>query len=129
MRKGFFNKMQGRLGEDAAAEYLKSNGYKILKCNYRNKMGEIDIIARKGEDLIFTEVKTRSSAEFGTPAQAVTYYKKQRIVNAARWYIMENPSEFNIRFDIIEVFGIFTGDGFEVENINHIEQAITEVGL
>ena len=129
MRKGFFNKMQGRLGEDAAAEYLKSNGYKILKCNYRNKMGEIDIIARKGEDLIFAEVKTRSSAEFGTPAQAVTYYKKQRIINSARWYIMENPTELNIRFDIIEVFGVFSVDGFEVENINHIEQAITEVRL
>ncbi len=129
MRKGFFNKMQGRLGEDAAAEYLKSNGYKILKCNYKNKMGEIDIIASKGEDLVFVEVKTRSSAEFGTPAQAVTYYKKQRIINSAKWYMMTNPSDFNIRFDIIEVFGIFTGDSFEVENINHIEQAITEVRL
>ena len=129
MRKGFFNKMQGRLGEDAAAEYLKSKGYKILKCNYKNKMGEVDIIAQKGEDLIFAEVKTRSSAEFGTPANAVTYYKKQRIVNSARWYMMENPANLNIRFDIIEVFGIFTGDSFEVENINHIEQAIAEVSL
>jgi putative endonuclease len=129
MRKGFFNKMQGRLGEDAAAEYLKSSGYKILKCNYKNKMGEIDIIARKGEDLIFAEVKTRSSAEFGSPAQAVTYYKKQRIINSAKWYMMTNPSDLNIRFDIIEVYGVFTGVGFEVENINHIEQAITEVRL
>ncbi len=129
MRKGFFNKMQGRLGEDAAAEYLKSSGYKILECNYKNKMGETDIIAQKGENLVFVEVKTRSSAEFGTPAQAVTYYKKQRIINSARWYMMTNPTELNIRFDIIEVFGIFTGDSFEVENINHIEHAITEVRL
>lgn len=129
MRKGFFNKMQGRLGEDAAAEYLKSSGYKILECNYKNKMGETDIIAQKGENLVFVEVKTRSSAEFGTPAQAVTYYKKQRIINSARWYMMTNPTELNIRFDIIEVFGIFTGDSFEVENINHIENAITEVRL
>ncbi len=127
MRKGFFNKMQGRLGEDAAAEFLKSQGYKILKCNYKNKMGEIDIIAQNGEDLVFVEVKTRSSAEFGTPAQAVTYYKKQRIVNSARWYIMENPTNLNIRFDIIEVFGMFTGNSFDVENINHIQQVILEV--
>lgn len=129
MRKGFFNKMQGRLGEDSAAEFLKSQGYKILKCNYKNKMGEIDIIAKKGEDLVFAEVKTRSSAEFGTPAQAVTYNKKQRIINTAKWYVMENPTELNIRFDIIEVFGIFTGDSFEVENINHIQNAILEVRL
>ncbi len=121
--------MQGRLGEDAAAEYLKSQGYRVLECNYKNKIGEIDIIAQKGEDLVFVEVKTRSSQEFGTPAQAVTYYKKQRIVNTARWYIMENQSSLNIRFDIIEVYGIFTGDSFEVENINHIEHAILEVRL
>lgn len=119
--------MQGRLGEDAAAEFLKSKRYKILKCNYKNKMGEIDIIARKGEDLIFVEVKTRSSEKFGTPAEAVTYYKKQRIVNAAKWYIMENPTSLNIRFDIIEVFGIFTGDSFEIENINHIESVFLEI--
>lgn len=129
MRKGFFNKMQGRLGEDSASEYLKSNGYKVLKCNYKNKMGEIDIIAQNGEDLVFAEVKTRSSAEFGTPSQAVTYNKKQRIINTAKWYLMENPTNYNIRFDVIEVFGIFTGESFEIENINHIQNAILEVRL
>lgn len=127
MRKGFLNKMQGVCGEDAAASYLKKNKYKILKRNYRNKMGEIDIIAQKGDELVFVEVKTRSNSQFGTPAQAVTYYKKQRMVNAAKWYIAQNSTDCNIRFDIIEVFGVFTGDGFELENINHIEQVFLEV--
>ncbi len=119
--------MQGVCGEDAAASYLKKNKYNILKRNYRNKMGEIDIIAQKGDELVFVEVKTRSSSQFGTPAQAVTYYKKQRMVNAAKWYIAQNPTDCNIRFDIIEVFGVFTDDGFELENINHIEQVFLEV--
>ncbi len=119
--------MQGRFGEDVAAQYLAKKKYKILEQNYRNKIGEIDIIAQKGDDLVFVEVKTRSSAEFGTPAQAVTYYKKQKLVNSARWYISEHPTDLNIRFDIIEVFGIFTETGFELENINHIEYVFEEV--
>lgn len=127
MRKGFFNKMQGSCGEDAAADYLIKNNYKIIKRNYRNKTGEIDIIAKMGDELIFVEVKTRSNSLFGTPAQAVTYYKKQRMVNAARLYIAENPTDCNIRFDVIEVFGVYTGDIFELENINHIQQAFLEV--
>ncbi len=127
MRKGFLNKTTGQYGESAATEYLKKKKYKILARNYRNKCGEIDIIAQKDEDLVFVEVKTRSSSEFGTPAQAVTYYKKKNFINTAKWYLMENPCELNIRFDIIEVFGVFTGDGFETENINHFEQVFSDV--
>ncbi len=127
MKRGFFNKITGYSGEDAAAVYLKKNKYKILDRNHTNKCGEIDIIAQKGEDLVFVEVKTRRNDEFGTPAQAVTYYKRQNIINAAKWYISKNPTEFNIRFDVIEVYGIFDGTNFELEKINHIQQAFLEV--
>lgn len=123
----FFNKITGQCGEDAAVKYLKKNKYKIIERNHRNKCGEIDIIAIKDDDLVFIEVKTRRSSEFGTPAEAVTYYKKKNFVNTARWYLMENPSENNIRFDIIEVYGVFTGDSFELENINHYEQVFSEI--
>jgi len=126
-KKGFLNKLTGKFGEDFATEYLKKKKYKIIERNYRNKIGEIDIIAKIGEDLVFIEVKTRSSEEFGTPAEAVTYYKKQKIVNTAKWYISQNSIDLNIRFDIVEVFGRFTEGGFEFENINHIEQAFWEV--
>ena len=119
--------MTGRMGEDAAVLYLKKQGYKILEQNYRTKSGEIDIIAKDGEDLVFVEVKTRSSEQFGTPAEAVTYYKKQSMVNSAKWYIAKYPTELNIRFDIVEVFGTFDGSGFECEKINHIKQAFLEV--
>lgn len=123
----YYKKISGKCGEDAACSYLKKNKYIIIERNHRNKCGEIDIIATKGDDLVFVEVKTRRSQRFGTPAEAVTYYKKRNFVNTARWYLMNNPTEKNIRFDIIEVFGTLTGDSFEMENINHYEQVFQEI--
>ncbi len=127
MKKGLLNKQTGQVGEDAAVAFLKSKKYKIIERNYKNKIGEIDIIAQKGEDLVFVEVKTRSSEKFGTPAEAVTYYKKQKIVNAAKWYISQNFTDLNIRFDIIEVYGKVTDGGFDLEKINHLIQVFQEV--
>ena len=127
MMIGIRNKITGQCGEDAATDFLKKNKYKIIKRNYKNKIGEIDIIAQKGEDLVFAEVKTRSSEQFGTPAEAVTYYKKQKIVNTARWYLAQTPTDLNIRFDIIEVYGVFADGFFKVENINHLKQVFLEV--
>ncbi|MBQ7959989.1 MAG: YraN family protein [Clostridia bacterium] len=127
MSRGIINKISGECGETAAVEYLKKKKYKIIERNFSAKTGEIDIIAQKGEDLVFVEVKTRSSEKFGTPAQAVTYYKKRNFVNTAKWYLVSHPTELNIRFDIIEVYGVFAGDKFVVENINHLEQVFAEV--
>ena len=127
MMRGIYNKITGQCGEDIAAEYLKKKGYKIIVRNYRNKIGEIDIIAKNREDLIFIEVKTRSSDKFGTPAEAVTYYKKRKIVNCAKAYLMINPTDLNIRFDIIEVYGHFDGSNFTSEKVNHYEYVFEEV--
>lgn len=124
---GLRNKIIGQCGEDAAAAFLKKKGYKIIKRNYKNKIGEIDIIAKNNEDMVFVEVKTRSSEKFGTPAEAVTYYKKQKIVNTAKWYLAQNQTELNVRFDIIEVYGKFTDTSFELSRINHFEQVFREV--
>ncbi len=124
---GLFNKMTGACGEDAACSFLKKNKYKIVERNFRCSRGEIDIIAKKGEDLVFVEVKTRSSDKFGTPAQAVTYYKKQNIVKTAQVYLMNNPTDMNIRFDIVEVYGTFTASGFCLDGINHIEGVFDEI--
>ena len=125
--RGLKNKLTGQCGEDAAVALLKKKGYKIVERNYSNKLGEIDIIAKNKEDLIFVEVKTRKSEKFGTPAEAVTYYKKQKIVNTAKWYLLTNPTELNIRFDVIEVYGVFDGTIFKLDEINHYEQVFLEV--
>lgn len=127
MGNGIFNKITGKCGEDFAAQYLKLHGYKILEQNYRNKIGEIDIIAKRKKTLVFVEVKTRKSSEFGTPAEAVTYYKKQKIVNTARYYLAKNPTDMDISFDVIEVFGSFDGVQFELFDINHLQYVFEEV--
>ncbi len=114
----------GRFGEDAAVKHLKKKGYKIAARNYSCKFGEIDIIARQGESLIFVEVKTRSSVLYGTPAEAVTYNKKQHIVNAAKHYLMQAEYDGNVRFDVIEVYLSERG---RAERLEHIENAITDI--
>ena len=126
MKIGMHNKLSGGCGEDAACNYLKKHGYKIVERNYRCKFGEIDIIARKKGVLIFAEVKTRTSDEYGTPAQAVTYYKRKNVINSAHMYVLKNPTDSDIRFDIIEVYGNFDGGVFCVDEINHIENAFWE---
>ena len=127
MGNGIFNKITGKCGEDYAAQYLKVHGYKILERNYKNKIGEIDIIAKRKNTLVFVEVKTRKSNEFGTPAQAVTYYKKQKIVNTAKHYLAQNPTDMDISFDVIEVYGSFDGVQFELFDINHLQYVFEEV--
>ncbi|MBQ9737185.1 MAG: YraN family protein [Clostridia bacterium] len=127
MLRGIYNKITGQCGEDRAVSFLKKKNYKVLERNYKNKIGEIDIIARDKENLIFVEVKTRRSDKFGTPAEAVTYYKKQKIVNTAKVYLAQNPTDLNIRFDIVEVYGGFDGTQFNLEQINHFEHVFEEV--
>lgn len=125
--RGMLNKMTGACGEDVACSFLKKKKYKIIERNFRCPFGEIDIIAKDGIDMVFVEVKTRASEKYGTPAQAVTYYKKQNIVKTAQFYLMKNPTEMNIRFDIIEVYGKFADGSFCFDNINHLKGVFNEV--
>ena len=109
----------GNKGEKLACRYLRRKGYNISLCNYRCKIGEIDIIAQKGEYLIFVEVKTRLNKEFGEPFEAVTNYKQERLRRLAENYIVNNQAhKLNYRFDVISIL-------FEKEKpvIKHIENA------
>ena len=93
----------GSRGEDEAVEYLKKRGYTITERNFRTKGGEVDIIARVKDTLVFVEVKARSSARYGFPEDAVGPAKRHRIARAARRYLLLHPVSQNtyIRFDII----------------------------
>lgn len=109
------NKLKGKAGENLAAKFLKKNGYEIIKRNYTNEYGEIDIIAAHDGYLIFVEVKTRLNTEFGFPAEAVNSHKIRKISQVASVYIhSKNLYDYPVRFDVIEVC-----DG----EINHIENA------
>ncbi len=109
----------GAAGENAAVKYLKKNGYKILERNYRKTYGEIDIIAKYGENIAFVEVKTRKSDSYGSPAEFVTVKKQKKIIKAAYSYIQQYNLDAEFTFDIIEVHI----DGLKVKSINHIKNA------
>ena len=79
--------IQGRNGEDIACSFLLQNGYRVIERNYRVKGGEIDVIAAKHDELVFVEVKTRSSLQYGYPEESVTRSKKIRLAPAARYYL------------------------------------------
>ncbi|MBE3114459.1 MAG: YraN family protein [Actinobacteria bacterium] len=83
---------------------MKEEGYFILHKNYRNKYGEIDIIAQKGRNLIFTEVKTRTNLEYGDPLETINKLKISRIKRSASFYIARNKlSGFNPSFNVISI--------------------------
>ncbi len=103
MFKNMYRKNLGKTGENLACEYLKYNKIKVLDRNFKNKIGEIDIIAKEGDIVAFIEVKTRSSYMYGTPAEAVNYTKQQKIIKTALSWITDKNYEGEIRFDVIEV--------------------------
>lgn len=100
-----YKKNLGIIGESVAANYLRSQHYKILDKNFRfKKYGEIDIIAQDNEYTCFIEVKTRTNNKFGTPSESVTKTKQQKIKLLAKIYLSNNNLfNTNIRFDIVEV--------------------------
>ena len=108
-------KVLGKKGEKLVAAYLERRGMKIVKRNYRTPFGEADIVALDGEDVVFVEVKTRSSDAYGTPAEAVTKTKRDRYQKIAKCYWLKTGEEPNARFDVAEVFS----DG----KIEYIENA------
>ena len=107
----------GDFGEEITASYLEKNGYRILDRNYSKPFGEIDIIAIKGDVISFVEVKTRKSDDFAYAAEAVDFYKQERIKRASQAFLMERKlTDFLISFDISEVY-------LDTRKINYIENA------
>jgi len=97
----------GRQGEDRAVRYLESQGYEVVERNYHCRGGEIDIIARDGDDLVFVEVKTRRTDIDAAASQNVSFRKRGRIVRSALRYLSEKAlGEIGCRFDVAEVYFI-----------------------
>ena len=96
----------GRFEEKAAA-FLQEKGLDLLARNYRCRLGEIDLIAREGDTLVFVEVKYRKTAEFGFPEAAVDPAKQRRIRRVAQWYLAAQglPEETACRFDVVALEG------------------------
>src|SRR4029453_9882722 len=94
----------GKAGEDRAVTALERRGYAILARRFRTRGGEIDIIARDGETLVFVEVKARRSCRYGTPLDALTPLKRDRLLRmAAEYVLLKGVSNAFCRFDVVSV--------------------------
>ena len=115
-----FHLSLGDRGEMVAAAYLVEKGYKILEKKARTSYGELDLIAQIKDTLVFVEVKTRSSKQFGLPEEAVDLQKQKQMARLANGYIQKNgPSKMKIRFDVISVLY----NGVNEPQIRHIQNA------
>jgi len=108
----------GRKGEEIAAKFLSSRGYKIVERNWRFEKDEIDIIALDGDFIVFVEVKTRSSNWYGEPYEAVDEKKEKLIIRGAEAYVIKKDLYNEVRFDIISI----VIDGSK-QTINHMKEA------
>ncbi|MDD5092963.1 MAG: YraN family protein [Dehalococcoidia bacterium] len=112
----------GAFGEREARDYLLKRGYEILESNFRCPIGEIDIVARDGDFLVFVEVRTRRGSEFGTPEESITQAKKGKLVHLAQYYIQQHaglPASWRIDVVAIEV-----GRNGKISRIELIENAV-----
>ena len=101
-----FNSIKGKINEDVATKFLKKNKYKILERNYKNNIGEIDIIAEQKKVIVFIEVKYRQTSEFGLPREAVNDYKQNKIRKVATIYLISHGYENReVRFDVVDILG------------------------
>ena len=113
-------KLTGDKGEKAALDYYLSNGYELADKNYRSDYGEIDIIIKNSDYIVFAEVKTRNRKSLAKPSEFVDRRKRKRILMTASIYLSENPTDLQPRFDVIEVIHD------KNMSINHIENAFCQ---
>lgn len=101
----------GKRGEEIAEKYLIKQGYQILERNYHSRQGEVDVIAKDRDFLVFIEVKSYSYRSYGSPVGAVRKAKKQSLIHAAQTYLYKkNIQDTYCRFDVIAIYNKFNGE-------------------
>lgn len=113
----------GRKGEDLVAEYLRQKGYIVVKRNYKDRFGEIDIIAENKEEIVFVEVKTRRDGALVSGLQAVDIKKAERIRKTALLFLNRLKISLKPRFDVAEVTAFIRDDGSVGYKLNYIKSA------
>lgn len=113
---------RGSWGEEMACQHLISQGYKILKRNFHSKCGEIDIIAKDKNCIVFVEVKTRKNNLYGNASEFVTKSKQRKIILTAQYYL-RYCQETEMRFDVIEVYYFEKDEEMILKEINQIKNA------
>ena len=111
------NKRIGDLGEQLAADFLIKKGYTVLERNFQTPCGELDIIAKENDTVVFVEVKTRSSSRFGTGFEAITPKKQATLLKCAAHYADLHGLECSLRIDAIEIM-------LDSKQISHLKGAV-----
>lgn len=116
------NKTIGNTGETIASDFLREKGLPILERNVTSRWGEIDIIALRGETLVFVEVKTKTGFMHGKPYEAVNYRKLASLQRAAQFYIMKNKRpEVKYAIDVVSITLSTTGEVIEIQHFDNIQ--------
>ncbi len=113
------SRLLGAFGEQEAAKYLREKGYIIKTANFKTYVGEIDIVAEKGKNICFVEVKTRTEGGFLPPSTAVDFNKQENIKSSAAIYMKRYETKLTPRYDIIEIIV----NKRSVVSLNHIKNA------
>lgn len=104
---------QGTAAEDLACRYLETRGLRLIGRNFRCRGGELDLIMRDGEHLVFVEVRSRRHSRYGTPAESVTRAKQQRLIRAAALYLQRQRLDLPCRFDVVAILAADTAPQVE----------------
>lgn len=106
MKRGNFKQRFGAWGERQAETFLSERGLEILDRNFRTPSGEIDLVMRHDDQIVFVEVKTRSNADFGMPEESITELKKAHLLLAAEKYLADHPEiQSDWRVDVVSIIG------------------------
>ena len=95
--------LRGKAGEDLACQYLERQGLILVERNYRCRRGELDLIMRDGEQLVFVEVRCHRAGAYGTPAETITRAKQAHLITAARHYLQKRRFDTACRFDVLAI--------------------------
>ena len=116
-----FNLQTGRAGEEIAKDYLERKGYKIIEQNYKTKYAEIDLVAKKGNEMVFVEVRTKKGEDFGTPEETINKIKLRKLRNNAKAYTAWKKWQGLYRIDAVCIVLRYNDT---VERLNHYENII-----
>ena len=113
------NKLIGNHGEDIAANYYLNNGYITLDRNFLIKKGELDLIVKKDDVIVFVEVKSRSNNFFGTPCESVTFSKQKNIKYLSKYYLtIHNLYNYYVRYDVAEIYFNYYDNSYKLNIIS-----------
>ncbi|MFO8102248.1 MAG: YraN family protein [Dehalococcoidia bacterium] len=117
-------KTTGAVGEKQAEKFLKKQGYKIIETNYRCKLGEIDIVARDKDTIVFAEVRTKHNLEYGTPEESVNSAKQAKLIKLAEYYMQQHQG--TAQFWRIDVVAVEMGERDKISRIEIIKNAVAD---